>query len=585
MARSPHPVVGDMITVWASIDKTLGRVNWDTATIITHLILGSPLVLGWGIVLLNCLFLLWILALLGIFLTLTIYEKYIFSSSMTRRLRTAANQRWSEQRHRITIAIIVSKRRLHAYRIWVIPGKEGKKLPYLPPEIWKIILEFAVEVPFVFDTHCDARLFYNFIQAHQYSPGTHYSSYLKAEPRRRKLRMVCRMWAELMNRPNPYWALDHAPSPSRRNFNHIRRLDLGIKYIRPGRMRAPLSQQRRLVDSILTNPQSLSSITTVCICLAPISRFNEGMNSFLPHMRHLPQLRAMTYIDPSEDSSHIILLELRHPKFGNLTALYIQVKKLHGSLQLERLELLYLDVKSYEAGQWSFPSLRHLAINQGSESFLHPYSLNYVASPLAGSYTELQSLFFLDPYLRTVLDDSFWEAYPRLENLGVSSSNLVIQTNPPLGHPLNQIRLASPDINFQRLVRLSFEIPNLRQIYLPHHIRKIPESDSALFALLQECDIRGIRWISEDGEVRFKQEVTFERKRSSNEKFIGFLCSLYSYFAVYFYCVKGRWWEPFSPYHQGHVLLIIISFILWRATIFAYDRYVSPRYAWVARLN
>ncbi|CAG8737412.1 14962_t:CDS:2, partial [Acaulospora colombiana] len=309
-------------------------------------------------------------------------------------------------------------------------------------KVWSMVLEFVVEVPFVFDTHCNAKSFYSFIQAHGYSPDKHRSSYLDAEKRRRSLRLVCRTWAKLMNRPNPHWAVDHALSPSERNFDHIKRLDLGVKRIYPRTVREPLTQQRRLLGAILKSHKSLSSITHVCICISNIPRFNEEMISFLPHVRNLPHLQTLTYIDPAKDLSSLGLLELCYPRFANLTGLYIKAEKLHGSLRLERLESLYLDIESYDPGQWSFPALRHLALKKGSESFLHPYGLNSGTSPLAGIFTQLQLLFFLDPYLYTSIDESFWEAYPHLENLGVSSNTLAIQSKPPHGHPLNQIRLA-----------------------------------------------------------------------------------------------------------------------------------------------
>jgi hypothetical protein len=581
---------GRAMAAWTVIDEALGYVPWEGATMLIHLIMGIPLVLALGIMLLK-----WPipLSILTFMVGSLVLYFYLLCGGWIKGLPQAANRHWSKHRDRLTIGMIILKRLLYDSRLSRILDKKRNGIPCLPPEVWEIVLGFVVEVPFVFDTQSDAKTFYAFIQAHNCSATSYRTSYRNAEKRRKSLRLVCRMWAGLVDRPCPCWAIDRPLPVSRREIDYIKRLDLRAhdRRIRPRLANLFLEQQRDLLNPILIDPQKRFSITTVCVSINSTPGRNKVISSFLPYMHSLPRLRAVTFIDFNKDHSNMMLLGLHHPKFTSLTSLYIRAWRLYGSLRLERLETLYLDVSLYDADQWSFPSLRHFAMEQGNRGFLRAEGLSAHASgedisPIAGPHTQLRSLFLLERGADVItIGESFWEAYPYLENLGISSKCLTSLASPLHDHPLNQITFIDTDIDYRRIMHLSSQIPNLCQIHLPAHTSRIPESDTTLTELFQECNRRGIRWLSEDGEVQFKRQVILERKRTSIEQYIWFLCSLYSYVAIYFHYCYGHWWEPLSFYHQGHVLFIIVSFTMWRMGLLVYDYYISPRYGWVARFH
>ncbi|PVF97325.1 hypothetical protein CPB86DRAFT_454024 [Serendipita vermifera] len=56
-----------------------------------------------------------------------------------------------------------------------------KTRAHLPAEIWQVILPFAIDPPFLFDTHCDSTNFHLFIRAQaEYHPGNR-ETYLQSE--------------------------------------------------------------------------------------------------------------------------------------------------------------------------------------------------------------------------------------------------------------------------------------------------------------------------------------------------------------------------------------------------------------------
>ncbi|PVG00521.1 hypothetical protein CPB86DRAFT_813088 [Serendipita vermifera] len=461
-----------------------------------------------------------------------------------------------------------------------------KRVPYLPTEIWEQILDYVIYVPFLFDARCDVENFHRFIEVHRHNPySSHYGA---SEFQRKKLRLVCKMWSELMNRPYPRWIVDHIPHDFERRIDKIKRLDLGISNrFQFNLMKNPLGDEhRKCLRSILSHPKRLSSVTTVCFSLS----WSEGNTweaaSFLPRLHNLPRLRSLTYIDHGSQPSNQLLQELKHSYFASLTSLYIKMWTLYGPLRLERLEVLYLDVPSHSTGQWSFPSLRHLALKGGCSGFIHslPSRANPLgedSSPLSGPHSHLQSLFLLEERINVTLDDLFWETYPHLRNLGSTRDGLALASNVPPDHPLYRLTVMGSLSDYDRVMLLSTQIPNLRQIYSPSHCHKVLESDAVLFSIFRDHRRRGIQWVEDDRVLDFQRKVILERQKSSIELSFWFFCSLYSYVDILLHYFKARWWEPLSPLHEGHVLGIIILFWLYLIGIWVHDRHLSPKYKWV----
>jgi hypothetical protein len=568
------------------MDEVLGLINWDSLTVLLHLLLSVPLIPALGIKLLGWLVPLWMQCLICASFFVYLSEDYLPLGSKVKASRYKVRWYWSKYRDRLAAMTML----LYATRLSRLLIGKPNKTPYLPPELWEIILKSVIEVPFVFDTQCDAMTFHAFMQAQNCLSVPYRKSYLDAERRRRQLRLVCKMWAELMDRPHPRWIFDCSSAPPHLSADPIKRLDLQMPNLMSETW-APhflMNQQKQLLDPMLTDIQTRRAITSFCVTMESNSLYDEEAEAFLSNMRHLPQLQALTYIDFSEFPSDKILTELRYPEFASLTSLYMKIKEVQGSLRLQMLEVLYLDVDWYNSSQWSFPSLRHLAVKKRSRNFLHPQhrdNLGAYICPLAGSLTQLRSLFLLEVGVDIAIDALFWEDYPHLENLGVSSKRLTNLSHPPLDHPLNQITFTDKNAEYHDVMFLPTVTLNIRQIYLPSYTRHILESDTTELILLEACLRHNIRWLSDDGEVWFRREVILDRKRSPTEQFIWFIASLHSYATAYFYYQDGKWCEPFSLYHQGHVLVIMVLFALWRMGRLAYDRYVSPRYGWVPRYH
>jgi hypothetical protein len=74
----------------------------------------------------------------------------------------------------------------------------------LPSEIWTIILAHVVDIPFFFDTACEAKNFNLFIIKQAYN--TTHLEYIKSEKDRVGLRLVCRLWARLLGQHTMWFA-------------------------------------------------------------------------------------------------------------------------------------------------------------------------------------------------------------------------------------------------------------------------------------------------------------------------------------------------------------------------------------------
>lgn len=63
----------------------------------------------------------------------------------------------------------------------------------VPTEIWSLILDHAFDIPFFYDTTCEARHFNLFMSAQMYNMGN--NAYDTIVMRRKPIRAVCRVWS------------------------------------------------------------------------------------------------------------------------------------------------------------------------------------------------------------------------------------------------------------------------------------------------------------------------------------------------------------------------------------------------------
>ncbi|PVG00522.1 hypothetical protein CPB86DRAFT_782599 [Serendipita vermifera] len=564
--------------IWSSMDKLVGHIDWVKALAFLHLTMSVfillVMILPW-----------WIsIPILGPYFVWFFGGTLPFGIGIKIDLwKDQLCGYWLNQKDQRVMAGVLLRRMLYDSRLSRL-FRFRKQAPCLPPEIWEQILDYVIHVPVLFDTRCEVETFHRFIEAHRHEP--YWPLYKASEHQRKKLRLVCKMWTELMDRQYPRWIIYGTPLDYKRGTSQIKRLDIGNSSRKKANTMIQGEYQQGL-HLILSEPKKLSSVTTVCLNLSWPSVDSEEAASFLPRLRDLPRLRSLTYIDCLNEQPNQLLQELKHPYFASLTSLYISMEALHGPLRLESLEVLYLDVESYEVGQWSFPSLRHLAINCGCEGFIRslPSSLKPLgedSSPLAGPHSHLQSLFLLEEGVDVTLDDLFWQTYPHLRNMGVSCYDLTLASDVPLDHPLCCL-IGTDSLDFDCLMLLSSRVPNIRQIYTRSHYHKVLESNTTLFSIFQDYQRRGIQLVGDGGVLDFQRKAILKRQVSSVELAFWFLCSLYSYIDVLFHYFQTRWWEPFSPLHDGQALYIIILFGLYISGIWVYKSYLSPKYEWVAK--
>ncbi|PVG00524.1 hypothetical protein CPB86DRAFT_813090 [Serendipita vermifera] len=224
----------------------------------------------------------------------------------------------------------------------LLPLSTRNRTPYLPPEIWEKILDFAVHVPFVFDTSCNAANFHQFVSSQFYLPNASTSAYRLVESRRKTLRLVCQMWKELLDRRSHRWEYDE-PFISDEKINGVQRADfsLAMRFVDAHW----IGEVSESVNRMLANPE-LSSLTTISIndtvYLDDIGR--TAISDLFSRMSRLPKLQAFSYGN-RYGHANFTLPQLQ-TYFASITCLHIETVKISGSLHLERLEVLYLRVNA-----------------------------------------------------------------------------------------------------------------------------------------------------------------------------------------------------------------------------------------------
>jgi hypothetical protein len=511
------------------------------------------------------------------------FQSEIWLWKLKRRLRRLSKQKsWR-------LAIIKSKRLLSSCQPSRLLPLRRKILPYLPPEIWEKILDFTLHVPFVLDTSYDAANFHHFISSQPFRPEAYIPLYRQSETRRKVLRLVCKTWKELLDRRPRRWLYDADALGER--INGVERVDLQLTAHFVDTHWPKKSPQG--IFSPLETPE-MFSVTKISI--HDMTYQSDDSRTVMLHLfsqiSRLHNLQALSYVNHFR-KLNFTLSELQ-THFSSLTCLYIEAMELRGSLQLERLEVLYLDVFTYDVGTWSLPNLRHLAVKRRGKSLLFPHGPvnkrdNNEKSPISPSSLHgLRSLLLCDTSVTPMIDGHFWAAYPQLECIGGFFANFTIVDAPPPNHPLYQVVNIGPKFDssqsWAHMASLPNKLPNLRRIHMSfsRQNHSFPESRTPWVRIVQEHRQRGIVWLDRDGvEIRYKREI-IQGKRLP---LFGALIRSYSLTCcitdVLFCMAMKTWRRPFPFYESIFLPLSFICLTLWWLIPYISTHYVSPRYRWV----
>jgi hypothetical protein len=436
-----------------------------------------------------------------------------------------------------------------------------KPLPPLPPEIWEMILELVIDVPYVFDTCCDSNDFHRFIETLSIRSFESSKLYMASETERKNLRLVCKMWDELLPQ-TPRW-LSSIEQP-RTIDEKVKRFDLTIS--------GPPD----------TVPDLHTGFNMSAICIHVFAFHNELQNLIqlaLDKAHSVSSIRTFSYTYENI-SPPFLSLELQ-ARFSSLTTLYIETVELYGPLRLDKLEVLYWNIYRCDQDQWWFPSLRHCALGDriiGSNKFQ--------PSLIPGPTHQLQSLYFPKQGSWMTMDDAFWQDFPCLEYLGVYNHMAdIAHPGAPSHHPLRHIAFndaSKEDINFYNFVQLTNLVPNLRRVTLPSNFGQEDDKalhDTCLFLFQEHCK-RGIDWVDKEGNpIRF-QRLTVYRKWTLYDHLTPLFCGTFSWvnFSIWVLTLKDS--SSLSPY-QLYVSVVLLFFYVGLAIRRIYECHISPNYVWI----
>jgi hypothetical protein len=364
------------------------------------------------------------------------------------------------------------------------------KLANLPIEIWEDILDHAIHVPFVFDSGCQARDFHRFIASRETDNWKDIEQYWAAEVERVKLRLVCRVWKEILDRLSLRWI--HRKSQAKAIRSGTKRIDI-----------TTLEHVESLPDEI----KSYASLLPSCqfetnLSVVYIKDLSNDASVLFENAKKIPHVRSINYscdngirildIPPSFVSS-------LQESFAQLTCLTIWGGTVEGPLVLPNLEVLSINVIKFPVEQWWFPSLKHYHIGMR-----YRIVQNFSTSWVPGPTTRLLSLYLFGFDKAIKADEQFWEDFPSLQFLGTPLAYLDLDIDLPSAHPLSTFFLCEcitdsygSSINYGKLATVTDQIPNLTTLVVPAECF-IYEAEAAI-PLSKDHAERGIEWVDMHG--------------------------------------------------------------------------------------
>lgn len=386
-------------------------------------------------------------------------------------------------------------RAMYSYRLWVVKSDIASQLKKaglikrrrvtLPIELWEMILDEALDIPFLFDTSCDPSRFHLFIPFRflRIQPLL----YRRSESLRRRLRLVCHSWDTMLSRKGREWI--HT------GLGQYMAIPRRTKAISCSTFPRRITTSGRGSTSQAEVDKPLLSI--IFIYFPDDAEMNqeeestelfEGASNFTK-VRSLG-LSFVVYIPEQPIWSRI------QRSFSALTVLTIECFFIAGVLQLDKVEILYLNGYFVDLEKWSFPSLRQVALGGNTtRNGYHPRE--HIPGPL----NKLQSLL-LYQYPRTLIaNTTFWTNHPSLQFLGLPGNKLHVKDSPPAEHPLSYLYFTesgpsnTSPLDFLHAIHSTRRLPNLRSITIPVN-RNSPEWRS-LFRSLHK---KGVACLDYAGE-------------------------------------------------------------------------------------
>ncbi|KAG8814879.1 hypothetical protein FRC18_001749 [Serendipita sp. 400] len=346
----------------------------------------------------------------------------------------------------------------------------------LPIELWELILNFVIYCPYVFDTTCEPHTFLQFVNSRKFRWFLDYR-YKKSERVRRNMRLVCRLWRDLVDRHPARWLCGEGligTIPTR----GVERIDFrtptppSVSILSP--YGAPsLQQSLARVLAVNAGAGTRSKLSVLSIYCTNPDQYHGLDKVLFAHARELPAVRSFAFDTPSTVLHTTLLANLRR-SFTSLTCLFISAQRIQGSLRLEGIEILMVKAASADLDEWYFPSLRQLSLEIGP-----PGRTAYRSSLVPGPVQNLRSLLFPTGDSSFKVTNEFWKEHPALEFLGVSADALNIIDPPPTSHPLAHLFLSHPSgivlddgygshSNLQAYADRIVKIPNLQTVMLSY---------------------------------------------------------------------------------------------------------------------
>lgn len=307
----------------------------------------------------------------------------------------------------------------------------------LPVELWWLILDHAVNVPYIMDDGCHAE---NFFALCAWLDTDMYILLERRTMIRKNLRLVCSSWRSYLNlRKNRDWLyLNSLQHPSRTpKLEGVRRIDVDYA----ADLRECAYYEQKFLDGHF---RSLTHLAIICKTESSIQF------QFILEVLATVDLDGLLslQLSPSLMGFDIDLLEEIISKLSSLRILALDLTRTYPALRLPKLEVLIVaPSRQADFREWKLPDLKHVSYNHGffRDSTFSNYStrmnasmpvLQYGKEQLIKHSAQLESLIY---NRGPIIDEEFWSTFPNLKSLGLPPGEATFAAFPPPNHPLQAL--------------------------------------------------------------------------------------------------------------------------------------------------
>ncbi|KAG8844765.1 hypothetical protein FRB91_002337 [Serendipita sp. 411] len=334
----------------------------------------------------------------------------------------------------------------------------------LPPELWRIILDFILDEirhPYLYCTPAS----FPQLQARLY-----YADMLEEDSKiddSKRIRSVCRMWWELAG-PRPHRRLSHLPSFNSKERSMLKGTS-SILFCTP-------FDEKTLFGRIAHDSTFSRNLTTI---IFGEDHPYEWVDLLFAEPLSFPNLRCLSLLSVR---SSLPFWEIIQTGFPQLTVLTLRsiVPDQPKRYTLKNLEVL--DVATMKHLRLSCPSLKHLSIRHGDTSAITDFLVEHSQ--------QLESLSLQGTALSTLIaqTDSLWSIFPNIRMLGKQAT--ISLPTPPLGHPLRHLRLFSRcgSLDAETIISELNSFPNVTHL----HIQSDDLESGTMARLRAQCHDRAV---------------------------------------------------------------------------------------------